>query len=106
MRYQQDLAANGGWPAADIRGQDRGCGGSLRRSARRPFTPARLGQSDGGRGGCLWNFGTDIPSVTTNDLGRDAQYGTPDVARYGGTIISPVEANPTLSPACGTHGGY
>jgi hypothetical protein len=69
-------------------------------------TDGQSGQSDGGRGGCLWNFGTDIPSVTTNDLGRDAQYGTPDVARYGGTLISPVEGNPTLSRACDTHGGY
>jgi hypothetical protein len=34
-----------------------------------------------------------------------AEYGTPNVARYGGTIISPVEANPTLSGACGTHHG-
>jgi hypothetical protein len=50
---------------------------------------------------CLWNFGNDIGGVTTSDFGRTAQYGAPDVARYGGTLTSSVMANPQLSSTCG-----
>ncbi len=35
--------------------------------------------------------------MTVNDLGGAAQYGTPDVARYGGTVTSPVMGNPQLA---------
>jgi hypothetical protein len=49
--------------------------------------------------GCEWNFGNDQPN-TLNDFGKDAQYGTPDIARYGGTIISAPLPNPTLSRSC------
>ena len=48
---------------------------------------------------CAWNFGNTIPG-TTMTFGKDAQYGTPDVARYGGTIISPVMTNPQFSGVC------
>ena len=48
----------------------------------------------------MWNFGNDIANVTTNDFGKAAQYGTPDVARYGGTLASPVTANPSLAANC------
>ena len=51
----------------------------------------------GGRTGCLWNFGDVIWGQTLTDFGGDAQYGTPDVARYGGTLTSPVLANPQIS---------
>jgi hypothetical protein len=51
-------------------------------------------------GACVWNFGNDIANVTTNDFGRDAQYGTPDVARFGGTLTSAVMANPALAANC------
>jgi hypothetical protein len=51
-------------------------------------------------GACVWNFGNDIANVTTNDFGGDAQYGTPDVARFGGTLTSPVMANPALAANC------
>jgi len=51
-------------------------------------------------GTCVWNFGNDIANVTTNDFGKDAQYGAPNVARYAGTIISPVTANPALAANC------
>ena len=54
------------------------------------------------QGVCLWNFGNVIPGVTQEDFGRDAQYGTPDVARYGGTIISSPMPNPQLYSNCGT----
>jgi hypothetical protein len=53
-----------------------------------------------GSGACVWNFGNDIANVTTNDFGGDAQYGTPDVARFAGTLTSPVMANPALAANC------
>ena len=49
--------------------------------------------------GCVWNFGNDQPN-TLADFGKDAQYGTPDVARYGGTIISAPMRNPSVSGHC------
>jgi hypothetical protein len=52
------------------------------------------------KGFCLWNFGNVIKGVTTNPLGRDKQYGAPNTARFGGTIISKVEPNPELSATC------
>jgi len=48
---------------------------------------------------CVWNFGKNLPN-TVNDLGKDAQYGTPDVARFGGTIISAPAPNPEFSGGC------
>ena len=42
----------------------------------------------------------DIANVTTNDFGKDAQCGAPDVARYAGTLTSPVMANPSLATNC------
>jgi len=38
--------------------------------------------------------------VTTRGLGRDKQYGQPNVARFGGTTISAVKANPEISDGC------
>ena len=62
-----------------------------------------LSPLSGGMGGrataCVWNFGKDLPN-TINDFGKDAQYGTPDVARYGGTIISAVQPNPEFAGRC------
>ena len=49
---------------------------------------------------CLWNFGNDIAKITTNDFGKDKQYGKPDLARFGGTTISKVLPNPALTKAC------
>jgi hypothetical protein len=53
-----------------------------------------------GAGACLWNFGNDIKGVTTNDFGKDKQYGKPDIARFGGTTISKVLPNPALATPC------
>jgi len=53
------------------------------------------------QGQCVWNFGADIAGVTTNDFGKAAEYGTLDVARFGGTLTSPVTPNPALSKTCG-----
>ena len=47
----------------------------------------------------MWNFGNDQPN-TVLDFGKDAQYGTPDVARYGGTIISATLPNPEVTGGC------
>ena len=52
------------------------------------------------RGTCTWNFGNVISGVTTYTLGKDTQYGTPDVARFGGTIISAIRPNPELGSGC------
>jgi hypothetical protein len=52
----------------------------------------------------LWNFGNDISGTTTDDLGGDAQYGTPDLARFAGTLTSPVIPNPQLSNNCKSKG--
>jgi hypothetical protein len=57
----------------------------------------------GGMGGhsavCVWNFGNDQPN-TLRDFGRDAQYGSPDLAIYGGTLISAPMPNPQFSGRC------
>ena len=49
---------------------------------------------------CLWNFGNTIPGVTTNNFGGAAEYGAPNTARFGGTIITPVMPNPQLTSGC------
>lgn len=49
---------------------------------------------------CLWNFGNTISGVTTNNFGAAAEYGTPDAARFAGTIITAVIPNPQLG-GCG-----
>ena len=50
--------------------------------------------------GCAWNFGDIIPGRTVKSFGGDAEYGTPDVARYGGTLTSAVLANPLARSFC------
>jgi hypothetical protein len=52
-------------------------------------------------GGCVWNFGNVNPGVTTNDFGKAAEYGTPDVARFGGTLTSAVMPNAEFARNCG-----
>jgi hypothetical protein len=49
---------------------------------------------------CLWNFGNTIKGVTTNDFGTTAEYGTPNLARFAGTLTSRVMANPQLNSSC------
>jgi hypothetical protein len=55
---------------------------------------------------CQWNFGNTIAHQTLETFGGDAEYGTPDVARYAGTIISPVMANPQFSGKCSVHSNH
>jgi hypothetical protein len=51
------------------------------------------------RTACVWNFGGNLPNTYKN-FGGDAQYGQPDVSRYGGTSISSVQRNPQFSGKC------
>jgi hypothetical protein len=48
---------------------------------------------------CVWNFGNVLPN-TVETFGGDAQYGTPDVARFAGTLTSAVLPNPQFSGRC------
>jgi hypothetical protein len=48
---------------------------------------------------CVWNFGGNLASTVVN-FGGDAEYGTPDVARYGGTSTGPVMRNAQFSGRC------
>jgi hypothetical protein len=52
-------------------------------------------------GTCIWNFGNAIPGLTTQAFGGDAQYGTPNTARFAGTIISKPQPNPEFTGRCG-----
>jgi hypothetical protein len=49
--------------------------------------------------GCEWTFGNVIPNLASN-FGRDQEYGHPDVARFGGTVISNPMPNPEFGAAC------
>ncbi|HVA21342.1 MAG TPA: hypothetical protein VNN74_04520 [Candidatus Micrarchaeia archaeon] len=49
------------------------------------------------QGTCAFDFGNRIAGVTLNTLRGDAQYGHPDVRRFGGTLISSPMANPELT---------
>ena len=60
-------------------------------------------------GACIWNFGNTIPGVTTRAFGKDAQYGAPDLALFGGTSITggngaapygTLLANPEVNGTC------
>ena len=57
------------------------------------------GRMGGHSAGCVWNFGNDQPN-TLLDFGKDAQYGTPNLARYGGTLISAPAPNPQFTGRC------
>jgi hypothetical protein len=71
-----------------------------------PFwTIGRQPAISGGGSACLWNFGNTIKGVTTNNLGGESEYGSPNTARYAGTFITAVIPNPQLSEGCGQHGG-
>jgi hypothetical protein len=59
-----------------------------------------IGKLFNGKGQCIWNFGQDIPGVTTNDFGKAAQYGAPAVAVFGGTLISNPTKNPEVTGKC------
>jgi hypothetical protein len=89
----------------DAAGSEADCNVTTGAGCTAPHTGARfcpfwtLGH--GGRlGHCVWHFGNVIAGHTTATFGRDAQYGPPDVARYGGTLASPVLRNPQTQRSC------
>jgi hypothetical protein len=58
-----------------------------------------LGKGAHALGLCVWNFGNVLPT-TVQTFGKDAQYGVPDVARFGGTLTSAVLPNPQFAGSC------
>jgi hypothetical protein len=46
-------------------------------------------------GACVWNFG-NVSGTTFRNFGKTGQYGKPDVARYAGSLASPVKDNPSV----------
>jgi hypothetical protein len=48
---------------------------------------------------CEWNFGKTLPK-TIQDFGGDVQYGHPDLAWFGGTLISNPLPNPEFNRGC------
>jgi hypothetical protein len=52
---------------------------------------------------CVWTFGGE-ESDTVESFGGDTEYGTPDLAWYGGTSAGSVMANPEFSGRCGGRG--
>jgi hypothetical protein len=79
-----------------------GCTVKPQGSAFYPFwTLNNVQRLDGApRGACVWNFGNVLPGVTKRAFGKDAEYGTPDVARFAGTSTSPVMPNPARNGNC------
>ncbi|GAA3126798.1 hypothetical protein JOF29_002648 [Kribbella aluminosa] len=75
-----------------------GCTAKPQGAAFYPFWS--LGRSSLGGGVCTWNFGNVIKNRTAKTFGQTAQYGVPDLARFGGTLTSPVIPNPQLSTRC------
>lgn len=59
-----------------------------------------LGRTPGLGRVCAWNFGNVIAHRTVRSFGGDAEYGTPDIARFGGTSTSAPMPNPQLSTRC------
>jgi hypothetical protein len=84
--YPYWTIGNGGIPDQSGNGDNSGQSGSGSNSVQRML--------------CIWTFGTTIRSVTKQTFGANAQYGTPDVGRFAGTIISQPVPNPQISSGC------
>lgn len=52
-----------------------------------PFWTLGHGSQIGPESNCQWNFGGVIPGSTIQSFGGPAEYGTPDIALFGGTLI-------------------
>jgi hypothetical protein len=48
---------------------------------------------------CSWSFGGSLPNTARN-FGGDAEYGSADLSRYAGTIISNPMPNPAYANVC------
>jgi hypothetical protein len=67
-----------------------------------PFWTVGSGPQLGSEGSnCNWNFGNVIAGHTTQSFGGPAQYGSPNLDRFPGTVISKVMPNPQLGENCG-----
>ncbi|MBV8444954.1 MAG: hypothetical protein JOZ92_03455 [Candidatus Dormibacteraeota bacterium] len=57
---------------------------------------------------CVWNFGNTIANagttITTDTFSGDAQYGSPDLSHYGGTLITGGSATSTVANPADGHG--
>jgi hypothetical protein len=59
-----------------------------------------IGRPGAGGVDCVWNFGNVIRGTTLEAFGGAAEYGSSDVARYGGTLASSPMPNPQFSGRC------
>ena len=88
----------------DVAGSEANCNVTTGAGCTAPPTGAKFYPfwtlGNGGRLGCVWHFGNVIAGQTARTFGKDAQYGTANIARYGGTLISPVIANPQTRSSC------
>jgi len=50
-------------------------------------------------GSCTWNFGNTIAGITTNDLGKNQEYGS-GTATTRGDFISGIQSNPEFAGTC------
>jgi hypothetical protein len=48
---------------------------------------------------CVWNYGNTLPN-TVRFFGGDAEYGSADLSRYAGTVISNPMPNPAYANVC------
>jgi hypothetical protein len=94
IQYETDLAAS---EILCNTGTGAGCTAPPIGAKFYPFWSLGSSSAIGAR--CVWNFGNVLPS-TVETFGGDAQYGTPDVARFGGTLTSAVLPNPQFSGKC------
>jgi hypothetical protein len=90
IQFETDLAAS---ESLCNVGTGAGCTAPPTGAAFYPFwSLGKIGQHS-----CAWNFGNVIAGRTVNSFGAAAQYGVPDVARFGGTLASAVLPNPQIS---------
>jgi hypothetical protein len=96
IQYETDL------PASEILCNTATGAGCVAQPVGANFYPFwTLGRGQGPLSGiCLWNFGNVIPGTTVLDFGRVAEYGTPDLARFAGTVISQQFPNPQFNGSC------
>jgi hypothetical protein len=80
----------------DVPASDAGCtlggAGCVVPPGNGAFYPFYSATSAHGR--CAFLFGNDVPGLTANDFGRDAEWGTPNLAWFFGTLSSGIRSNP------------
>jgi hypothetical protein len=96
IRYETDV------PASEITCNTATGAGCTAFPAGANFYPFwTLGRGTGPLSGvCLWNFGNDIPGTTVLDFGKTAEYGSPELTRFAGNVISQTFPNPQFNGSC------